>query len=333
MHRALSLLLFVVVTTVAAPAFGQPSKYRAPSTEGGQPDLQGVWNFNSGVPLQRPAAFSDKKSITKEEFDKQRAMIRNGLSAIAKFAPVEAVGLDWIDNAPPVEDLRTSLITYPEERPAAGAGQRRAAHAGIRRTVRGTRQSSIKFGTGAVCAVSPSSFGGGVKDSYTDFMMSERCLIDADVPLVPQLDDNYLQIIQGSDHVVLLTDVSRRIVALGGRPPVGDQRAAVDRHFHGPVGRRNAGRHHQEFRLIARQALLVRRTHAPKSSRSALLARRTTGSNTRPRSSIRRRSRTGSSCRSRWPRPGPRRRSSKARVMKATTACATHSRLRVSTTE
>ena len=73
MHRTLSLLLFVVVTTVAAPAFGQQSKYRAPRTEGGQPDLQGVWNFNSGVPLQRPAAFSDKKFFTKEEFDKQRA--------------------------------------------------------------------------------------------------------------------------------------------------------------------------------------------------------------------------------------------------------------------
>src|SRR5262245_55289584 len=112
MRRTLSLLLLLVVTGVAAPAFGQQAKYRAPRTEGGQPDLQGMWNYTSGVPLQRPAAFSDKKFFTKEEFDKQRATARNGLGALAKFAPVEAVGLDWIDDAPAVDDLRTSLITY-----------------------------------------------------------------------------------------------------------------------------------------------------------------------------------------------------------------------------
>ena len=115
MRRTLSLLLFVVVTTVAAPAFGQPPKYRAPRTEGGQPDLQGVWNFNSGVPLQRQAAFSDRKVLTKDEFDKQRATIRTGLGAIAKFAPVEAVGLDWIDD----NDMSSVLLRhFPELLPS-----------------------------------------------------------------------------------------------------------------------------------------------------------------------------------------------------------------------
>src|SRR4030095_1139489 len=97
MRRTLPLLLFVLVTGAVAPAFGQQPKYRAPRTASGQPDLQGVWNFSSGVPLQRPPAFAGRKSVTREEFDKQRATIRNGLLAIAKFAPVEAVGLDWTD--------------------------------------------------------------------------------------------------------------------------------------------------------------------------------------------------------------------------------------------
>jgi hypothetical protein len=66
------------------------------------------------------------------------------------------------------------------------------------------------------------AFQGGKKDSYTDFMMSERCLIDASVPMVPQFDDNYVQIIQGSNHVALLTDFWRRIVALDGTPRAGD---------------------------------------------------------------------------------------------------------------
>jgi hypothetical protein len=52
--------------------------------------------------------------------------------------------------------------------------------------------------------------------------MAERCLFAADVPLVPQLDGNYLQIIQASDHVVLRTDLTQRSIAIGTAPPVGD---------------------------------------------------------------------------------------------------------------
>jgi hypothetical protein len=62
---------------------------------------------------------------------------------------------------------------------------------------------------------------GGNKDSYTDFTLAERCLLEVEVPLVPQLDANILEIIQGRDYVVLVTDVGRRIVSLGSRPPAG----------------------------------------------------------------------------------------------------------------
>jgi WD40 repeat protein len=223
MLRTLLLLLFVAVTTAAVPAFGQQPKYRAPRTETGQPDLQGMWDFNSGVPLQRPAAFSDRKFFTKEEFDKQRATIRNGLLAIVKFAPVEAVGLDWLDDAPPVDDLRTSLITYPQNGrlPALVKGVRRVPGfddllAALGSIQPGSTQLPIaQFAQFA-------AFGGGARESYTDFMMSERCLIETEVPLVPQLDANYIQIIQGSDHVVLRTEFSRRVIALGSGPRAGD---------------------------------------------------------------------------------------------------------------
>jgi hypothetical protein len=221
MHRTLSLLLFFVATAIAAPASAQDTRYRAPRTENGHPDLQGVWNFSSGVPLQRPAAFGDRKVATKEELEKQRAAIRNGLAAIAKFAPVEAIGLDWIDNAPAVEDLRTSLITYPENGrlPPLVKGVRSLPNFEELITALGNAQGGAPpqnlFAQFA-------SLLGGPRDSHTDFMMSERCLIDADVPFVPQIDGNYVQIIQGRDHVVLLTDFSRRIIPLDAGPPSGD---------------------------------------------------------------------------------------------------------------
>jgi hypothetical protein len=222
MTRILSSLLCVALAAVALPASAQDATSRAPRTENGQPDLQGVWNFSSGVPLQRPAAFGDRKFVTKEEFDQQRASIRNGLAAIVKLAPVEAVGLDWMDNTPPVDDLRTSLITYPD------SGRLPALVKGVRR-VPGVDDLIAALGSLQGGPPSPAlfaqfaAFGAGPRDSYTDFMMSERCLYSADVPMVPQLDGNYVQIIQGRDHVVLLTDSSRRIITLGSGPPVGDQ--------------------------------------------------------------------------------------------------------------
>jgi Tol biopolymer transport system component len=212
-HRPFRSLLVLVLMFAAAPASAQATAYRAPRTDSGHPDLQGVWNFDSGVPLERPPAFAGRKFFTKEEFEKQRATMRNGLAAIAKLAPVEAVGLDWIDDTLHVNDLRTSLITYPDN------GRLPAIVEGVRRTPRFDELISVLGGGSA----SPGSlqafaamFAGGRKDSYTDFMMSERCLLAAEVPFMPQFTDGYVQIVQAPDSVVLLMEFDRRIVALDG---------------------------------------------------------------------------------------------------------------------
>ncbi|HET9360627.1 MAG TPA: DPP IV N-terminal domain-containing protein [Vicinamibacterales bacterium] len=232
-HRPFRPLLVLVLTLAAAPASAQATAYRAPRTDGGQPDLQGVWNFDSGVPLERPPAFASKTFFTKEEFEKQRATMRNGLAAIAKLAPVEAVGFDWIDDTLHVNDLRTSLITYPDN------GRLPTILEGVRRMPRFDELISVLGGGGS--NVTPASFqafaamfaAGARRDSYTDFMMSERCLIAAEVPFVPQITDSYVQIVQSRDSIVLLTEFDRRIVALdgpstplgAGRPVIGARRS------------------------------------------------------------------------------------------------------------
>src|SRR5687767_433698 len=198
MKRTLSLLLFLILTAVTASAEGQATKYAAkytaPRIEGGRPDLQGVWNFNTRVPLQHPASLGDKKVFTKEEFEARRGSLQKVLGLITTLAPVEAIGLDWMDGTMRVEDLRTSLITYPAN------GRVPAKLDGVKQMpqlddfLAGLAESSQKGPLtlppqlGAFIA----AFQGGKKDSYTDFMPSERCLFDAFVPMVPQLDDNYV---------------------------------------------------------------------------------------------------------------------------------------------
>ena len=49
--------------------------YVVPRTEWDQPDLQGVWNFSSDIPLQRPSQYGEREYLTEEEiagFEKLR---------------------------------------------------------------------------------------------------------------------------------------------------------------------------------------------------------------------------------------------------------------------
>ncbi len=41
--------------------------YKVPRTDWGQPDLQGVWNFSSAVPMQRPLEFGRRQFLTDAE--------------------------------------------------------------------------------------------------------------------------------------------------------------------------------------------------------------------------------------------------------------------------
>jgi hypothetical protein len=217
MKRILSALLFVVTTATAATAEGPDAKNNPPRAKDGRPDLQGVWNFTSGVPLQRSPKFPEKKIFTREEFEQQRAAFLKVLGLVATFAPVENVQLHWIDNRVYVDDLRTSIITYPEN------GRLPALLEGVRRSP-GVEDilGSLADGGGPPAALADfaAAFAGGTKDSHTDFNRAERCLDVLPVPLLPQFADNYLQIIQSSDSVALVTDGERRVIPIAATPAV-----------------------------------------------------------------------------------------------------------------
>jgi hypothetical protein len=216
-----AVLLCLVALTAGISAGGPETKYKAPRTESGQPDLRGVWNFSSDVPLQRPASYADRKTLGPDEFEKHTAARRKVFSTIRNFAPVEAVAVDWIDNNPHVEDLRTSLISYPED------GRLPKLVDGVRKvpSVDDILEILTENKTGGfppqLLSIA-ASFMGGKHDGHEDFSASERCLSGAITPLVPAFD-NYVQVIQNKDHIVLLTDDTRRIIPLDARPYSGNR--------------------------------------------------------------------------------------------------------------
>jgi hypothetical protein len=217
-NRNWRLLFLLVLTTAGASAAGPEPKYRAPRTESGQPDLRGAWNFSSDVPLERPPAFADRKLFTREELETRKTAKSKALSLLSKLAPVEDVSLDWLDYSARTENLRTSLITYPEN------GRLPKLVEGVGR-VPGVDEiiEAVANANGTIPSALGAFLAGGKKDGPEDFGASERCLFGGGPPFIPDLDNNYVEIIQAKDHVVLRTERKARIVPLDGRPHLSDR--------------------------------------------------------------------------------------------------------------
>ena len=107
MGRAIVWCLCVVLAP-AAHAADAVAKYQAPRNEYGQPDLRGVWNFSSDVPLQRPKDTPDKQFQTREDIAKSNAARQKQFEQLAQ----QGVGFHndfWLDYKSQVENLRNTL--------------------------------------------------------------------------------------------------------------------------------------------------------------------------------------------------------------------------------
>ena len=69
----LRLLLPTIASLLLWNSAWSAEDYQAPRTEWNQPDLQGVWNFSSDIPMQRPAQYGEREFLTEEEIAEIRA--------------------------------------------------------------------------------------------------------------------------------------------------------------------------------------------------------------------------------------------------------------------
>ena len=79
---------FVLAATSAGAqkptrAVGASTSLRAPD---GRPDLQGVWDFRTVTPLERPAEFAGQSVLTAEQAAKLEAQARGHYEILAKKA-------------------------------------------------------------------------------------------------------------------------------------------------------------------------------------------------------------------------------------------------------
>ena len=212
-HLAASLAVVALVALTPLTATSQtradtPDATSTLRTPWGQPDLQGVWDFRTITPMQRPEEQADQEFITAEEAAQleQRAIEREdrlwnqAAQRTDAGGNVGAYNNFWMDRGTNIAGTRrTSLIVDPPNgrMPAlTPAGQRRADE---RRDY--AREHPA--------------------DTYLDFSAGVRCVLgfNAGPPMTPSAYNNNMQLFQTPDHVVLVTEMvhTARVVPLDGR--------------------------------------------------------------------------------------------------------------------
>lgn len=217
--------IFSLLSIASSFALAQSeADYEVPRTEYGQPDLQGVWNFSSNTPMQRPLRYGTQEFLTAEQIEqaiaKQQAQAEAADAAAAERvlnpqAPAVTSNPGgyndfWLEARGIGDTVRSSHIVYPLNGriPDAVEGAPRQ-YGGLGPDNPSTRP--VRFVVGGIA-----------KDGPEDRGLSERCIVgfNSGPPFLPSLYNNNLQIFQSKDTAVIMTEMihDARIVPLGNKP-------------------------------------------------------------------------------------------------------------------
>ena len=208
------VLAGVAVVAVAAPV-AVMAQTPAPLTSWGAPDVQGVWDFRSLTPMERPSALGETEVFSAEQaaaFSQEEIQRRSRDSDTSQRAARAAQGDIipyndfWFDEGTSVTTARTSLIIDPPDGriPALtpDAERKQAARREARRTVGPDLPPP----------------GGWVEDLGDGV----RCTrgFNAGPPMSPSAYNNNVQLFQTEDYVVIFNEMihDARVVPLDGRP-------------------------------------------------------------------------------------------------------------------
>ena len=196
----LKIILIFLAIQSSSTVFAA-EEYLVPKTQWGQPDLQGVWNFASNVPTERPEEFGARQFLTQEEVlaaQRERFSIGRRREPSRTSTGVEAFYNDtmWMERARVDGVVRTSLLVYPLNGRLPELVEGITHQPGGERDVPGERP--VRFAVGGIG-----------RDGPEDRGLSERCLVgfNAGPQLMPSVYNNNVQIVQNKDYVVIFAEM------------------------------------------------------------------------------------------------------------------------------
>ena len=199
--------LWLAALALSSTALAQNS-YKTPRTPWGDPDLQGIWPGNMGVPMQRPLALGERTTLTDEEYAKKVAQSKQQAQADAESTAASdtKAGIGppsyWTERGKPTR--QTSLIIDPPNGrlpplTAEAEKYRKEAHL-------------------------PGAWSGKA-DSWEDLNIYYRCISRGLLgSVIPVVYNNGNQILQAPGYVVFRNEMihESRVIPLDGRPHVGN---------------------------------------------------------------------------------------------------------------
>ncbi len=200
--QALAAALSVVVFAATVGA-QKPSLV----TAWGAPDLQGIWDFRSLTPMERPGTLGEKEVFSGEEAETfAQEAIRRASRDSDTSGRVVPYNDFWFDEGTKVTTTRTSLIVDPlngRMPPVTPEAEKRRA----------ARREARK----GVGADEPTP-GGWVETLSS----AVRCIagFNSGPPMRPSAYNNNMQVFQTRDHVVILNEMvhDARVIPLDARP-------------------------------------------------------------------------------------------------------------------
>ena len=185
----------------AAGAAGQTAPGEAATR-----DLQGVWDFRSAIPFERPDELAGRATLSPEEaaaFAQERVDAQNvdlWRDENGRLPVSGGYNNFWYDRGTTLgEERRTSLVVDPLD----GKIPARSAEA----QARGEQQQELR---------ARDAFGPEDRGAF------ERCIMgfNSGPPMNPSAYNNNMQLFQTDDHVVILNEMvhDARVVPLDGSP-------------------------------------------------------------------------------------------------------------------
>ncbi len=196
--------LVVIASGSLAPASvaAQPAssaEASVPRTPDGRPDLQGVWDFSSLTPLQRPADLAGREFLTDEDVSALEARAAARVDTAPRPGDPGSYNRFWFaDGNTVVGTRRTSLIVDPPDGRLPSYLPEGRARMAAREEARGRNA--------------------GPEDRDVD----ERCILgfNSGPPMLPGAYNNFVQLFQTPEQVAILNEMVNdvRLVPLGGQP-------------------------------------------------------------------------------------------------------------------
>jgi hypothetical protein len=219
-HLVYLSALAATVALVTLPVIGQAPAAKAkakttkayipPKTPWGDPDLEGVWPGNMGVPMQRNAKLGERSTLTDEEYQAKEVAAAKQAKADSEsvVASDSKIGIGppsyWTERGKP--SRQTSLIVDP---PNGRLPDLTAEAVKYRKEARGGKGLPGEWT--------------GKADSYDDLNIYYRCISRGLLgSVIPVVYNNGNQIVQGPGYVVFRNEMihESRVIPLDGRPHV-----------------------------------------------------------------------------------------------------------------